>query len=231
MSFATFDFDKRQNELIEDVVCFVYSQLGKWRDMLKLSYNESEVNLNANLTKYLDLNARENEKGYLFSHEEPQGKRHIIDIAACPYNKEHYDEPIIVFECKRLTAMVAKERKDEYVTGHKEITGGIQRFKLEVHGKEHEIVGMIGYVQSSTCSEWQETVNNCIDDLCSGSDEHGLSWTKDEHLNTVERDEMEGKLYSKSIHPRITKLDITIHHLWVNMHLYNSQVPQAKPGA
>ena len=217
MNLSPFNFGKRQEELAESIIIFVYKHLSNWRDELKLLYNESEVYLNADLSKYLNNYARESEEMYQFSHEEPQGNRRSIDIAACLYSKEHYREPIIVFECKRLPPPDSTRRKDEYVTGHKEITGGIQRFKLEVHGKEHEIVGMIGYVQTGTCSEWQETINNCIDDLCNGSDEHGLSWTKDEHLNTVERDEKEGKSHSKSIHPRLTIPDIIIHHLWVNM--------------
>ena len=215
MNLPAFGFDIIQEEFIESIIIFVYEHLSKWQDRLKLSYDESEPNLNANLSKYLNFNARERE--FHFSHEEPQGKKRFVDFAACYCNTEHYDESITVFECKCLSATLPKDRKDEYVTGHKKTTGGIQRFKLEAHGKEHEIVGMIGYVQTGSCSEWRETINNCIDDLCCKPDENGLYWTEDEYLNIVEYDKIKNKLYSKSIHPRITKPDITIHHLWVNM--------------
>jgi hypothetical protein len=124
---------------------------------------------------------------------------------------------ITVFECKRLSIDIENERKDEYVTGHKKTSGGIQRFKLEVHGKEHKIAGMIGYIQTGTYLDWQKTINNCIDNLCGKPDENGLCWNECEHINTIEYDEKNNKYHGKSLHPRKTKPDITIHHLWVNM--------------
>jgi hypothetical protein len=109
------------------------------------------------------------------------------------------------------------DRKDEYVTGHKETTGGIQRFKIEAHGKGHNIVGMIGYVQSKTCSYHLQTINTCIDNLCGEPDENGLIWTDREHLSKIECDVKTRKYYCKSVHPRNTVPEITIHHLWVEM--------------
>ena len=215
MNLPPFDSGKKQEEFIDSIIIFVYEHLSKWRTKLKLSYNESEEVLNANLSKYLNVNARDTL--FHFSHEEPQGKKRFVDISACYNSNEHYDESITVFECKRLSKTLPKDRKDEYVTGHKNITGGIQRFKLEVHGKEHETVGMIGYVQTGTCSEWQKTINNFIGGLCCKPDENGLCWNQDEHLNTIGLDEKNGKSHCKSIHTRITKPNITIHHLWVDM--------------
>jgi hypothetical protein len=163
--------------------------------------------------------ARDEEFPAIFSHEELQGKRHSVDIVACHYNKffENYRDAITVFECKRLTTDTGEKRIDEYVTGHGKKDGGIQRFKLELHGKEHEIVGMIGYVQTGTCPEWLKTINTCIDGLCGKPDENSLYWTKDERINTVEHDDKSGKYYGKSLHQRKTRPNITIHHLWINM--------------
>ena len=48
-------------------------------------------------------------------------------------------------------------------------------------------------------------------------DENDLCWNKYEHINTIEYDEKSRKYHGKSLHPRKTEPDITIHHLWVNM--------------
>jgi hypothetical protein len=103
------------------------------------------------------------------------------------------------------------------VTGHQKISGGIQRFKTEAHGKEHCVVGMIGYVQSETGSYHLQGINTCIDDLCGKFDENGLLWTDKEHLSKIECDGKTRKYYCKSNHPRKTAPEITIHHLWVEM--------------
>jgi hypothetical protein len=218
-----FDFEKRQEELIENTIIFVYNQLSEWRDDPMRPNKESEKQLNTDLPKFLTSYARNFELNVNFFSEEPQGNNRTVDLVACYYDKDRgiYNVPITVFECKRLTVAITGERKDEYVTGHEETGGGIQRFKLEVHGKEHEIVGMIGYVQTGTCPEWLETINTCIDDLSDKPDENGLCWTKDECIATVDHDEKNGKYYGKSLHQRKTRPKITIHHLWVNMQEQN----------
>jgi len=223
MSFTPFNFDKRKKEFINSIIIFVYDCLPRWRNSNNWSNNENEKKLNSDLVKSLTGYARIAEIGVNFFSEEPQGKVHTVDIVACHYDKniENFSDAIIVFECKRLTKTIGEERIDEYVTGHEKTGGGIQRFKLEVHGKEHEIVGMIGYIQSGTCPEWLETINNYIGNLCGKPDENGLHWNKNELLNTIEHDEGNSKYHGKSIHPRKTRPDITIHHLWVNMQHLN----------
>ena len=218
MDYSPFNLGIRQEELIENIMEFVYQCLPKWRDNPMSPNIDGEKKLNSDLPKFLTSYAYETElPPIVFYPEEPQEGRRTIDISVCYNNVQCYNKVITVFECKRLTATLPKDRKDEYVTGHKETTGGIQRFKLEAHGKKHAIVGMIGYLQTGTFFEWLQTINNCIDDLCGKPDENGICWTKDEHLRTIEFDEKKGKSYSKSIHPRITKPNTTIHHLWVDM--------------
>ena len=221
MGFSLFDYKKRQDEFVESIIIFVYEHLCKWRDANIRLTEESEKILNSNLSKYLTTCAHNEEFAFIFSHEEPQKTKRTVDIAVCPDNKEYYNEIITVFECKRLSSDTGENRKDEYVTGHKNTTGGIQRFKLEVHGKEHKIVGMIGYIQTGTYLDWQKNINNYIDELCGEPDENGLYWSKYEYLNVIEHDDKNNKYHGKSLHPRKTKPDITIHHLWVNMQRNN----------
>ena len=222
MCFSPFNFGKRQEEIVESVIIFVYEYLCKWRDAPMRPNKESEKKLNPDLPKFLTSYAHKDELGINFFPEEPQEGRRTIDFSICYDSTEYYNKIITVFECKRLTKTIGEERIDEYVTGHEKTDGGIQRFKLEVHGKEHEIVGMIGYIQSGTYLEWLETINNCIVNLCDKPDENGLNWNKSELLNTIECDEENSKYHSKSIHSRKTRPNITIHHLWVNMQQHNS---------
>jgi hypothetical protein len=217
LEITPFDFEKRQEEFIEDIIIFVYNHLNKWRDALMRPNKESEKQLNPDLPKFLTSYAHKDERAINFFPEEPQGPQRTIDFSVCFDNVEFYNKIITVFECKRLTKSIKGKRTNEYVTGHIHTGGGIQRFKLEAHGKDHEIVGMIGYVQTGTCFEWLKTINICIDGLCGKPDENGLCWTKDEYIKTIEHDEKNSKYHGKSLHPRKTSPNITIHHLWINM--------------
>jgi len=217
LNLSKFDYDKHQTEIIKMIINFVYDHLCIWRDRFILPSNENEINLTADLSKLLDVYARKGNLPFNFLHQEPQGKKRTIDISAYPYNEEKYDEVIIVFECKRLTKDVNRKREDEYVTGHKETGGGIQRFKMEVHGQYHEIVGMIGYMQTGSFQDWINKINYCIIELSKKPDENGLNWNINEQLTTFKHDNDRKEYYAKSIHKRKTKSNITIHHLWIDM--------------
>ena len=217
MILSKFDYHKHQNEIIKIIINFVYDHLNIWRDRLISPCNENEMYLTANLSKLLDVYARKENFPFNFLHQEPQGKKRTIDISAYPYNEEIYDEVIIVFECKRLTKDVSRKREDEYVTGHKETGGGIQRFKMEVHGQYHEIVGMLGYMQTGSFQDWINKINCCIIELSKKPDENGLNWNINEQLTTFKHDNDRKEYYAKSIHKRKTKSNITIHHLWIDM--------------
>ena len=216
MSDISFDYLKRQNEFVERIIIFVYDHLCRWRDNVKWPVDQNEKKLNSDLPKFLTVSAHEAELNINFYPEEPQENKRTIDMAVSYDELDRYNEIITVFECKRLSEKIGKKRKDEYVTGHQEITGGIQRFKIEAHGGAHEIVGMIGYVENSDFAQWHDFINKCIDGLCGKPDEHSLAWYNHEHIATLAHHKEKNKYYGKSIHPRITKPDITIHHLWVN---------------
>jgi hypothetical protein len=217
LTLSKFDYYKHQNEIIIKIINFIFDHLCIWRDRLTSPSNENEIDLTANLAKLLDVYARKKNLPFNIFHEEPQGKKRKIDISAYPYNEEIYDKVIIVFECKRLTKDVGRKREDEYVTGHKETGGGIQRFKMEVHGQCHEIVGMIGYMQTGTFQDWKDKINNCIVELSNKPDENDLNWNINEQLTTFKYDNDRKKYHAKSIHIRKTKSNITIHHLWIDM--------------
>jgi len=214
---TTFDYYKHQNEIIEKIIIFVYNHLCIWRDGLRSAYNKNENEITANLSKLLNVYARKGNLPFIFFHQEPQGKKRMVDISVYPYSEDIYEKIVTVFECKRLSEDIRGKRKDEYVTDYKKTGGGIQRFKLEVHGQYHEIVGMIGYLQTGTFQEWKEKINYCITELSKKPDENNLNWNTDEKLTTLKHDNDRKKYHAKSIHKRKTKSNITIHHLWIDM--------------
>jgi hypothetical protein len=59
--------------------------------------------------------------------------------------------------------------------------GGVQRFKLSLHGAAVSIAGIVGYIQEVDCPHWFAEVNRWIDDLAS-SDES--NWSSSDRLHT-----------------------------------------------
>ena len=53
MDFIPFDFGKRQEEFINNIIIFVYNCLTKWRDDPMRPNKETEKRLNPDLPKFL----------------------------------------------------------------------------------------------------------------------------------------------------------------------------------
>jgi len=165
-----------------------------------------------------------------FNHEEYQSGRSSVDISAPPVDVVNFKanfysryDTITVFECKRLPAP-SLAREKEYVTGetieHK--NGGIQRFKLGLHGANHDIVAMIGYLQEGSANDWHDKINKWIEELSNGTITDVCVWNVSEMLNKLEICSSKGTANCRSTHNRsgAVKSDkILICHLWVTMHL------------
>lgn len=216
------------NTLIERTLNFVRDELPKWRDDPTRPVEESEERLNAQLCKYLIVAARRNFPMIYFSHEEKQTGRRRVDISASPsegilvgaaYHSIYV--PFIVFEGKRLpTPKGQPNRTREYVTGGNEKSGGIQRFKLGLHGAQHKIAAMVGYIQEGELRDWFKNINCWIDDLAKTPDLDGEKWTPNEQLIDFIEDIAKRIAYCSSLHPRTGKVvsnTIQLQHLWVNM--------------
>jgi len=161
-----------------------------------------------------------------FYHEEYQSGRRSVDLSASlaesavieAKNYTIYDT-ILVLEGKRIPAP-SSDREKEYITGtiSGKITGGIQRFKLGLHGVELSLAAMIGYVQARTPRYWQKKINEWIVQLASDSMEDGCEWTVYETLKPVTADIARGIVSYCSLHNRISGNKIEIHHLWIVMY-------------
>jgi hypothetical protein len=157
--------------LVERTLEFVRSELPVWRDDPDRPTEDAEERLNAQLCKYLNVTARSRFPMVHFSHEEKQTGTRRVDMSALPVGAliigETYHtiyEPFLVFEAKRLPAP-SYDREKEYVIGGATKLGGIQRFKLSLHGARQNTAAIIGYIQKDTLEDWHSRINKWICDL------------------------------------------------------------------
>lgn len=215
--------------LVSKTIDFVQEQLPFWRDDPSRPNERSENKLNLHLCKFLDVKARNEFPLIRFDHEEYQSPSRSVDISASPITEitigaslyTIYD-PVIVFECKRLPAP-SPDREKEYVTGGiKHANGGIQRFKLGLHGANHDIAAMIGYLQEGSASDWHDRINKWIVELSSGTIADICVWNMSDMLEKLEVDSSKGIGNCRSTHNRsgsVKSDKILIRHLWITMHL------------
>lgn len=124
---------------------------------------------------------------------------------------------VTVFEGKRLSSTLGKERRCEYVVGHEKDgkhmpCGGIERFKLSLHGGKFSLAGMIGYLQDGTPESWRKKVNAWIFDLCNQSLDS--TWSKQEQLTSPITD---GRVSVCSSVVNRVGSDLHLTHLWIDL--------------
>lgn len=214
-----------QDTLALKTIDFVRQQLPAWRDDPYRPSEESENKLNLQLCKFLDSQARNCFPMIRFDHEEYQTGQRRIDISASPAESMIIEavlysiyDPILALEGKRIPAP-SSNREKEYVTGNKQ-SGGIQRFKLGLHGAKLNLSVMIGYVQDRKANDWYNKVNEWIMELAVGTIIDDCDWNTNEILELLEENISEGVTCYRSIHSRngnIKSNEIILHHLWIIM--------------
>jgi hypothetical protein len=212
--------------LVERTLEFVFSELATWRDDPARSAEDAEERLNAQLCKYLNVAASDRFPMVFFHHEEKQAGTRRVDMSALSKSgivlgltyHSIYD-PFIVFEGKRLPAPSA-DREREYVTGRTRKSGGIQRFKLALHGARQTTAAIVGYVQSGNLREWLSRINEWIGDEALSKDTSAEDWSLAEQLLDFKEDAKLRIAVSSSAHPRdksAVSPQIQLRHLWVAM--------------
>jgi hypothetical protein len=217
--------DLSPNTLINETLAFVRRELPGWRDDPERRDESAEEKLNLQLCKYLNVRARHDFPMAYFNHEEPQGLSRRIDLSVTPESvivagaRTHtkYD-PYLVMEGKRLPAP-AKAREQEYVTGGEKITGGLQRFKMGLHGGDLEIGAMIAYVQDDKLDGWLNIINGWIKALHDTDCAEGCKWSNEEALEFYSADEKDqtAACRSKVSRTSASTPEILIHHFWICM--------------
>ena len=212
--------------LVERTLEFVSSELATWRDDPTRPMEEGEERLNAQLCKYLNVAALDRFPMVLFNHEEKQTGRRRVDIAASSKSDvvlgltyhSIYDS-FLAIEGKRLPAP-SSDREREYVSGRAKKSGGIQRFKLALHGAQQTTAAIVGYVQSGSLREWLSRINDWIIDEAESKDKSGEDWSLAEQLLDFKEDAKLRIAVSSSAHPRdksAVSPQIQLRHFWVAM--------------
>lgn len=226
-SFGQLSYRPAPDEgLVPQTLEFVRNQLPNWRDDPQRPQDSSEKRLNSSLSDFLDCRSRSLCPMVRFKHEAPQSGTRTVDIGAhgtedttlIGVRSYTIYEPFLVIEAKRLPAP-SKDREREYVTGTDKKsgspTGGIQRFKLGLHGAGVETAAMVGYIESGLPQHWLRTINRWIYELADD-----CRWSTSETLQFDRVDTAKGVSSSVSVHSRslgcVTD-SISLLHLWVVM--------------
>ena len=203
---------------------FIARHLPAWRDDPDRPSAERERDLNSQLCKYLNVAAKEDFAMVHFHHEEPQAVKHSADFSANPVDSGWIEgrqftkyDPLLIVEGKRLPTP-GSGREREYVSSliGKPPGGGIQRFKLGLHGGALSIAAILGYVQAKPCPYWFAEVNRWIDEFGSSGDP---LWSSVDRLDKFSLDSGTRTSRCESEHSRASGASPTIRlaHLWVEM--------------
>lgn len=212
--------------LVERTLEFVTSELAAWRDDPDRPREDAEERLNAQLCKYLNVAASDRFPMAFFHHEEKQTGIRRVDMSAVSKSgivlgltyHSIYD-PFLVFEGKRLPAP-SPDREREYVTGRAKKSGGIQRFKLALHGSRQTTAAIVGYVQSGNLPEWLWRINEWIGNEAKDKDTTEENWSLEEKLVDFKEDAKLNIALSWSVHTRdksAVSPQIQLCHFWVGM--------------
>ena len=222
------------NTLVNKTIAFVRRRLPEWRDDPDRVEEQSEDRLNVQLCKFLEVRARTDFPMVHFFHEEYQTGRRRVDLSALPTESIVIDarqyaiySPFLVLEGKRLPAPSAG-RELEYVTGSDDRNGGIQRFKLGLHGATLPVAVMLGYIQEHTPHYWHNAINGWISGLAAGSLVDVCTWEMTELLGMLDEDVTNRIAASMSTHLRFGNAasnTIQLHHLWVVMNVGTAKSP------
>ncbi len=129
------------------------------------------------------------------------------------------NKPFLVLEAKRLDSKIGKSREKEYVVGRWDgskysDSGGIERFKKEVHGVGLNFVGMIGYVQTDNFETWFEKINGWIEDEIKAPMSKELNWDIQDKLEYKKKSILNSSFISKH---QCKSKTIDIYHIWINL--------------
>jgi hypothetical protein len=153
--------------------------------------------------------------GYLpirFSmHPTEESSTREPDIGVFPRPIRNHLRPILVLEAKRLYDSF---HSHEYVYGN---TGGIERFKRCLHAVDHNVCGMIGYIQVQDSNYWFSKVNTWIDGLAKENTDETIDWTCESEKLIPVNSFMNGQKYSSLNHRKPKDDFIRILHYFVKL--------------
>jgi len=211
-------------DLLEQTIGFIWDSLIPWRCASECTSSPGEEDLNGNFHDFLSARAAECFPMVFFRHEQRQEGRRRVDLAAKPVRPTiiegmlySWNDAFLVIEGKRLPAPT-RDREFEYVSSEEKLSGGIQRFKLGLHGKNNKTAIILGYLQQGTPLEWFTSINGWLSNLI---EINPGEWTKHEFLFDLEVPEGSARSRCYSIHTRNTSAglgEIRLLHFWIQCH-------------
>lgn len=149
------------NTQFNSIVELIVLSLPSFAEYARQGNISKENGLNSLLSLFISKVAIQNNLPFIAQHQSledlTRGNSPAPDIGIHLYVNDAAGPPpkITVFEGKRLTSTLGRERRQEYVIGHEKNgehipCGGIERFKCTIHGREFAHAGLIGYLQEET---------------------------------------------------------------------------------
>jgi hypothetical protein len=208
----------KKGTIKENLIKFLEETLYKFQEQFKGEVNSSEENLNEQLGKTLSYFSKS--QTFIFQAEtkqkQPKGIDRRVDIGVFKHFAD--PNPFFTIEAKRLTTSIPNNREKEYVLGNdSKLSGGIERYKHNVHGVNLDHSAIIGYVQNEDSIYWYNTINNWIQELIDGKIKSSLNWISNDLLNNTcgFTDLRLAKFISDSERTNQTK--IILNHYFINL--------------
>lgn len=214
-TFSQGDFNQLETgKSIKKVLIYIINYLN---DFKILALNDNITNESGLNSKFvIVMNSKNSNEMFYFHHENPEdhanGNSPRVDIGI--YAKSDTYMPFFVIEGKRLDKSIQNytTRKKEYVVNNN--GGGIERFKMDIHGKELLLAGMLGYVQTDNFSTWSTRINNYIEEEIQSSS-IDVVWDRHDLLALDTSNTLYATYGSK--HLRLSGSEIDLYHLWLNL--------------
>ncbi len=185
---------------------------------------QPENALTGSLCRFLGSRCRKAQTLFDFFPEFPQTASRRVDLGVHAAEEEGLyvanqtyglDDAFYTLEAKRLPTL-GSGREREYVIGNgSKRSGGIERFKENLHGDGLLYSGMIAYVQRDREPSWLENVNQWILELAVSSPANARSaWGGNDLLRPETAATPMVREFS-SRHPRAHGSPIQLWHFWL----------------
>ena len=196
--------------------------IGEKIEGLSLYYSQSnkhieEESINSIFVQYFNSQLMAVKGGdYPFSfekHPSDDDTQSEPDFGVVILNPSKPEEPIFEIEAKRLSENISSNH--QYVYGQNR--GAIERFKKLKHGRKISCCGIVGYVQTPTCLNWFDKINNWITTKIKISQDSELTWENQDLLNPTSIDSNDRYIFAKSCSKRNNNTYIEIYHYLINL--------------
>lgn len=127
-------------------------------------------------------------------------------------------EVFFSMEAKRL-GNLGKAREKEYLIGRQEgekyvDSGGVERFKKKLHGRNVTQGAIVGYVQTDDFVTWHSKINHWVTELIEERGSQVPPWTDDDMLTPLNSSDLTATYTSQN---RRESDSIKLYHMWVEL--------------